>query len=878
MKKLFISIASLFMLLGTVSGCNKDTNSTSNNSSNISQTFGENKDYNVKVKAISGKLLEEVAVEIYNGSKLVQSVFTDQNGNASFTLPEGNYDVELMNLPLGHYVDKDLKLEKGKYDYTFVPLSKVIVDEEPTKTYQFQDIMYDFTIRTSDGINFNLNEALETHDAVMINFWYTTCGWCLEEFPFMEEAYKEYSDDIEIIAVSNRSTDSNPVINAFKAELELTFPMAYDNIGLTNLFGVANFPTTIFVDRYGIIAYAYEGSVESKEEMSEIFELFIGDDYVPLTSIEEEEEDNTIPNVSMPSSTEIENAINVDGLVCQYGQNEDETNLAFTWPWLVSEDGKSIYNSNAKINSTAANIETNITIEAGKALAFDYLLSTEEDYDILYVIIDGKIIHQLSGVESSWKTCYAYVSEETKSYKLSLLYNKDYDGYAGTDTIHISNMRIIEEEDIDSPTYIYRDCAQGAIYNNKNYSDYNYKSYKEVFFNEEDGYYHVDSTNGPLVLADLLYSTNWSKRATPFLLSSNNLLNINSKDYSKIITEYSNYSANGSNNKTPVTQELYEALDVITKYYGDNTNENEWLELCCYYASYSTNGKEYEDPTKGLAIWNAYEAKLGNENYATFERPILPRGLKFRFEPEITGVYKINSIGNEEALCWIFDENGEIIAEANFYARNFSYENADRYNFVMYYYFEAGKTYYINPSFYDYLYFGTLQFNVEYVGESYELFTLCSPGYYTTTEDEEGNMTNEIISPGIDIVKGEDGYYHELRENGQVGSIIYADFIYSTIFNFSLTELATKSNAFDFRYGEEGEVVDGGEDMTDLAKFYSTMTIKESGDLYGCVPVDEDLKQLLVALMDKYGYDRKVNPGVENQWLKLCYYYQYFGD
>jgi len=874
MKKRFISLL-LPIILCISSGCNNMMVSSLDNST-TSQTFGEDKTYSVNVKAISGKLLENVAVEIYNGSKLVQSVFTDENGDVSFTIPEGNYNVELFNLPAGHYVEKDLKLVSGTYDYDFVVPSKVITEGEPTQTYQYQDIMYDFTIKTSDGSDFTLSEALEEHSAVMLNFWYTTCSWCVEEFPFMEEAYKDYKDDIEIIAISNKPSDSSPVIEAFKSEYELTFPMAYDSVGITNLFNVSNFPTTIFVDRYGIIAYAYEGSVESKEEMCEIFEKFVGDDYIPLTSIVEEEVDTTTPNVEMPSSDEIEKAINADGFNCEYKESETEQIPAFKWPWLVSEDGNSIYNSNAGRDSTAATIITNVVIPEGKVLAFDYLTSTEKDYDILYVMIDGTVIHQISGIESSWKTCFAYVSEETKSYELSLCYLKDYADTEGTDTIHINNMRFVEIDDINTPTYIYRYCSNNAIESNKNYSKYNYKNYADVYFNEEDGYYHVNSVDGPLVLADLLYETHWSEVVTPYLLATNNLATVNGVNYKSVLNTYATYSSNGLDKTTPVTQELYETLNIITNYYGDDSNEQEWLEVCGYYSAYCTNGQEYLDPTRGLAIWNAYDANLGDQNFATFTKPILPRGLKFKFVPETSGVYKVNSIGTEETLCWIMNENGEIIAEANFYARHFCYENADRYNFEMYYYLEEGKTYFINPAFYDYLYAGTLQFNIEYIGDSYEVFTLCSPGYYTTTVNEDGSMTGDIISPGIEVALGSDGYYHELRDDGQLGSIIYVDFLYTNIFNFNLTDMA-KLGAFNFTVDESGTAVPGGVDKTEDALFYSTLTIKEEGDLYGCIPVDEDLKQLLVMLMDKYGYSREIYPGVENQWLKLCYYYQHIG-
>jgi hypothetical protein len=39
-----------------------------------------------------------------------------------------------------------------------------------------------------------------------------------------------------------------------------------------------------------------------------------------------------------------------------------------------------------------------------------------------------------------------------------------------------------------------------------------------------------------------------------------------------------------------------------------------------------------------------------------------------------------------------------------------------------------------------------------------------------------------------------------------------------------------------------------------------------------CVEVDETLASILWSLMDKYTFE-----GVENSWLKVCYYYRYYG-
>ena len=383
MKKCNLFFTGLLLISSfTMAACNKNTSS-----SDSSIITGLVSDYNINISAISGRKLSGLAVEIYKDNKLVKSVLTDENGDVSFSISDDNYTIDLPNLDEGYYLDKELKLTAGTYDYDFVIPSKVIEKDAPNdKLYTLQDVMYDFTVTTSDGEEYTLSEELENHDAVLINFWYTTCAWCLEEFPELEQAYQNYSDDISIIALSQR--DMNPVIDDFKYEMGLSFPMAYDSEGITQLFGIQNFPTSIMIDRYGIVAYGVEGAFSSQEEIEDFFNMFIGDDYIPVTSLEESDGTERIPTVSMPASSEIENAINGEGINCTYKGAEDD-DPGYTWPWVVGEDGKSIHTTNSKIDYTAATIITNVIIPEGKALAFDYLISSEEDCDILYVMIDG---------------------------------------------------------------------------------------------------------------------------------------------------------------------------------------------------------------------------------------------------------------------------------------------------------------------------------------------------------------------------------------------------------------------------------------------------------------------------------------------------------
>ena len=844
-----------------------ETSSNSFISSSISENLN-NPEYSIKVTSLSGKPLKEVDLYIYDGTNLVKIIKTDDLGNAKTRLEDKDYSVELANLPSGYFVEKDINLVKGTQEYTFKVSSSVIEDTAPSGTfYQIGDLVYDFSVNTSDGDTFKLSEAIEEYDAVMINFWYRTCYWCNEEFPFMEEAYQDYKDDIGFIALSH--LDTNAAIDDFKYDNELSFPMANDTTQY-GLFGVTGCPTTVIIDRYGLLAFVETGAITSKEGFAEVFDKYIGDNYVPSMGYGEnaggedgEDDVDRTPKYEMPSSSEIEAVVNGEGFSATYRENEEETNPQFAWPWIISEDGNSIKASNSKVDITAATIMFDVTIPEGKTLAFDYLSSSEKDYDILYVIIDGLIIHEISGVESNWKTCYAYISEETKSYEISLCYMKDEEGFSGDDTVYVNNIRLEDSNNVNTPTYIHRQASNKLIE-----STHNYEEYASVYFNEEDGYYHVDSKTGPILLAEIIYASNWSDELTPFNIASNGGAIIGGKNYGDVMYEYASYASNSKVGLTSVTQELKDALVAITNYYGDPNNENEWLEVCSYYNAYGTNGVELEDPIKGLANFSAYEAKLGDQNFATFDRPILPRGIKFKFTVVEAGVYKMNSIGNLETMCWIFDENGDMIAESNVYARKFRDPNINAANFELYYYFEPGYNYYITPAFYDYLYFGTLQFNLEYVGPTYELLTLASPGFWTTTLDEEGNMTDELVSPGIDYVLDTDGYYHELRNDGTIGSIIYCDFT-------SIPNIASESYSLEqlIQYGYFDFTEFGGQDQTAKMRLYAAKNKISEGELKGCVPVDATLKEILEDFMDIHaGF-----AGVEHQWLKTCYYYQYYG-
>ena len=112
----------------------------------------------------------------------------------------------------------------------------------------------------------------------------------------------------------------------------------------------------------------------------------------------------------------------------------------------------------------------------------------------------------------------------------------------------------------------------------------------------------------------------------------------------------------------------------------------------------------------------------------------------------------------------------------------------------MVYFMEAGKAYYIDIAFWDIYEVGSIYFDIEYLGKTYDLFKVCSPGYYTYDTDATGEAMYETISGGIKVVLGDDGYYyHDLGKDADgkqiYGSKIYADFTGLTVMSHPIASV-----------------------------------------------------------------------------------------
>ncbi len=790
----------------------------------------KNGEYTVTIKTKGGMPFADMPVYCYeyeNGTtgSLADYASTDADGKVFFKLdPDKKYAVSVIdNIPKGYNAHEFYPLVSANFD---VVLESALINESiGSKQFKLGDVMYDFSFTNCHGDTVKLSDELKSHDMVLINFWYDGCSACELEFPYMQAAYENYQDDVSILALS--PFDDALDIRNYQSSFGLTFEMG-KNTELVNAFSVEGYPTSVVIDRYGVIALIEVGALPNERAFNVVFEHFTGDNYKQtLVNSVEDITPKIKPDVTQPSSDEISAVFDKNSLGVTYTPADDE----YSWPFIITEKNGveclAPANGGKQLPESYAIIRANITLNAGEALAFDYYSSCENGADRLYVIVDGKDICSITGVGSEWDTCYGYVAEEAGIYDVVFCYMKDGTEDEGEDTVYISNLRTVAAADVDVETYIFRYAAKNPDAANI------YQDIITPVFNSNDGYYHVNQANGPILLADLMKYTLFSDETSIYLMAEELLADklITTAEYDAIV-DYCSYASNATiSGVSSVTKELETLLKKVANIKG--SGESDWLLMCCYYDAYGTSN-QLADPIKGLADFSAYPVTLGGAtagnntpvedvfpNVINYDRLIMPRGLLYKFTPSTSGTYLISSYSEYETNAWIFLDSGVDEREAwldyqNVY-RECDIESTDN-NCYMMAYLEAGKSYYIDIAYYDLYQTGTIYFKVERLtsqdgkysnGEGYYRFSSASPGYFTYYESSsDGSVNiNKIVAGGIDVELRSNGYWYEKRTDGKTGSLMYADFTYITnIFNRSIDKMID-ANAFDFSKTEEDQYI-----------------------------------------------------------------------
>ncbi|MGN1060285.1 MAG: peroxiredoxin family protein [Candidatus Coproplasma sp.] len=713
--KIIASVTALILTLGIVGCGSKSTDypAFKPGSGFVEEETSEK--YTVNVHSAGGLKLDGVRVSAYNASGTKVRSGISKDGVINFNLSLGDYSlvVDEETLPAGYYLEEGVSYSTNpeKREDIDISIPSKVISQAATsdKLYSLGEIINDFTLKDyrsdDEGYtgtrNYKFSDILKQKKAIVLNFWYPTCTFCTQEFPFLQAAYSAAKNDVEVIGVCfSGYTNKNVAdyVEKYKKDFTLTFPLCVDTVGIQKRFNIESAPTTIVIDRYGMIAFWESGGQPSVAFWQELFKKYASDNYVQDvngtggTGSEEggSSADREIPDVKMPSSMEMAEAASANGLNASYRADTEDV---YAWPWTTTTDetfGNVITVTNTGKQNSYAILYVDIVLKKDDLLSFDYFVSSEEGRDILYVFLDGQLINGdgWSGTENGWTSYDCYVADRDKTVELSFVFQKDEGDPSaeavGQDCAKIKNIHTSTVSSDTPALDVIREAASGTFKEGK------YEHYVDVVLGS-DGFYHVGSADGPLLYISLTNITPWSEQHTEnnhfehdgasdyatlyymtyFMFAEtiesedgNSVVSftvkIGDKDFSTALQSYNHMldMLEKPYQLMPVSVQLREWAEAfVNAYEGADAHENEWLEFCFYYDHYGMAHEDGEDClrdtdiTEGLTIFNPYEITFGSTPASGDKTEMItgqvkypltrPNGLYYEFTAPKDGVYQI---------------------------------------------------------------------------------------------------------------------------------------------------------------------------------------------------------------------------------------------
>lgn len=521
---------------------------------NPDQFTADEDTYVLTVTSKGGLPLSNVKVTVKRNGTELASARSDENGEIRLAIPAGNYDVSYDEMPEGYFPDEDtvtqLSINSKKITSR---LSSAVIEKAIPAGHAFKagEVMYDFTYYDADGNKAQLKELLEDYKCVLLNFWYVACGPCKVEFPAIARTYDKYKNDVYVVSLNPYSDDSTQDVADYKAAGYLDGPtgnqvnksfnffMAKDFQGLySNHFNTGGYPTNVFIDRYGVIAFIDMGSRTDDTFWDDMFKRLSADDYVQDSTLinDSQGSDEEVPlvpppaDMRMPSDKEMTEAA-FDASMLEGGSNQSDTlpfhfygpslkngnsqdDIDNTWPYQIGTDseGKYIYPGNVGTDNTHAILYTDVTVETDQVLTLEYKLQTAAT-DYFYIVLNQTINQDLvmsGSTNGEWVKLELFTATRPTNINLNFIFVKDTVGTAKEEFVGIRNIKIANIE--RNPNLPVDVLTEMAMWNSGSKS-WTYNSY---YLNSEDGLYHMgdanhQNVNDPIIYFNVYDESAWSE-------------------------------------------------------------------------------------------------------------------------------------------------------------------------------------------------------------------------------------------------------------------------------------------------------------------------------------------------------------------------------
>lgn len=95
---------------------------------------------------------------------------------------------------------------------------------------------------------------------LVVDFWETWCGPCLQVFPAFQDLREEFPEDFQVLAVTLGMMDGPDDARAFREDHDYDFQFLYDANGTSDQLGIFSIPFKMYIDPDGELIRSEIGS------------------------------------------------------------------------------------------------------------------------------------------------------------------------------------------------------------------------------------------------------------------------------------------------------------------------------------------------------------------------------------------------------------------------------------------------------------------------------------------------------------------------------------------------------------------------------------------------------------------------------------------
>ncbi|WP_084553702.1 peroxiredoxin family protein [Olleya marilimosa] len=145
------------------------------------------------------------------------------------------------------FVDNDNKLKSVVFKR--LKAINTTIAKNPEANFNKGEKAYDFIATDLDGNTFKLSDL--KGQVVILNFWFTNCGPCIQEMPELNNLADNFKNKkVKFLAVTFNKKE---IVEQFLKTKDFNFTLIPNANNIISLYGVSTYPTTIVINKKGEI-------------------------------------------------------------------------------------------------------------------------------------------------------------------------------------------------------------------------------------------------------------------------------------------------------------------------------------------------------------------------------------------------------------------------------------------------------------------------------------------------------------------------------------------------------------------------------------------------------------------------------------------------